>query len=122
MHLIQDRGIEPPLPEMTGGSSTTVDILGIPHVKQIESAEPFEMLQVISICPKYHLAVVATLGDVVRKSFGYCSCDLGHGRKLLFEVPFVIKTGAVPGINSFDRQGKEMSQLKSTPTFTQRLL
>ena len=45
MHLIQDRGIEPPLPEMTGGSSPTVDILGIPPVKQIEGAEPFEILQ-----------------------------------------------------------------------------
>jgi hypothetical protein len=130
MHLIQDRGIEPPLPEMTGGSSTTVDILGIPHVKQIEGAgqgifvdrhtdevdmvaheaigpdlhsislavlfEPFEILQVISICPKYHLAIVATLGDVVRKSFRYCSCDPGHGRNLLFEVPFVNKNGRCP--------------------------
>jgi hypothetical protein len=93
MHLIQDRGIEPPLPEMTGDSSTPVDILGIPHGKQIEGAEPFEILQGISICPKYHLTVVATLGDGGRKSLRYCSCDPRHGRNLLFEVPFVIKNG-----------------------------
>jgi hypothetical protein len=49
MDLIQDRGIEPPLPEMTGSSSTMVDILGIRHVKQIEGAEPFEILQGVSI-------------------------------------------------------------------------
>ena len=46
--------------------------------------------------PKYHLAVVATLGDGVRKSFRYCSCDPGHGRNLLFEVPFVNKNGRCP--------------------------
>jgi hypothetical protein len=130
MPLIQDRGIEPPLPEMTGGSSTTLDILGILHVKQIECAgqgifvgrhtdevdmvaheaigpdlhrislavlfEPFEILQVIDICPKNHLAVVATLGDVVRKSLRYCSCDPGHGRNLVLEVPFVSKNGRYP--------------------------
>jgi hypothetical protein len=81
---------------MTGGSSPTVDILGTPHVKQIESAEPFEILQGISIRPKYHLAVVATLGDGVRKSFRYCSCDPGLGRNLLFEIPFVNKNGRCP--------------------------
>ena len=29
----------------------------------------------------------------VRKSFRYSSCDPGHGRNLLFEVPFVNKNG-----------------------------
>jgi hypothetical protein len=69
---------------------------GRSHVKQIEGAEPFEILQLISIFPKYHLAIVVTLGDGVRKSFHCCSCDPEHGRNLLLEVPFVNKNGRCP--------------------------
>jgi len=103
VHFIQDRGIEPPLPEMTGGFSTTVDLSGIPYVTQTALFEPLEILQVIRIGSEYHLAVIAALGNMVRKSFRYRSCDPGQWRNLLLEVSFANKNRRwpwylVPGI------------------------
>jgi len=40
--------------------------------------------------------VIAEFGDVVGRSFRYLSCDPGHERDLLFEVPFVHQNGRCP--------------------------